>query len=94
MREEVAEGRDQGGCVRASGTGRVRAAPGQRWGPRQLFSDSPGAADALGGRGWCGGPPWGKQGPRDREGPAGGADGRSGLRESVLWAHGHARCLG
>lgn len=64
MREEVAEGRDQGGCVRASGTGRVRAAPGQRWGPRQLFSDSPGAADALGGRGWCGGPPWGKQGPR------------------------------
>lgn len=40
MREEVAEGRDQGGCIRASGTGRVWKAPGQRWGPRQLFSDS------------------------------------------------------
>lgn len=47
-REEVAEGRDQGGCIRASGTGRVWAAPGQHWGPHQLFSDSPGAADALG----------------------------------------------
>lgn len=47
-REEVAEGRDQGGCTRASGTGRVWAAPGQRWGPRQLFSDLPGAANLPG----------------------------------------------
>ena len=63
----------EGGTGRGQGPRRVHQGVWDRQGvesPRTALGSSPavlrfpGAADALGGRGWCGGPPWGKQGPR------------------------------